>query len=58
MGEFITLQASWDTGSARVVLDDFASTDECVKALCDLLLAVGYARESVKASLEETARAL
>lgn len=58
MGEFITLQANWETGSARVVLDDFASTDECVQALCELLIAVGYARESVKASLEEAARGL
>lgn len=58
MSEFITLQANWDTGTARVVLDDFATTDECVRALCELLIAVGFARESVKASLEEAARGL
>ncbi len=57
MSEFIVMQANWDTGTARVVLDDFTTTDEAVAALAKLLETVGYARESIKASLEYVARA-
>lgn len=51
------MQANWDTGTARVVLDDFTTTDEAVAALAKLLETVGYARKSIKASLEYVARA-
>lgn len=50
------MQASWESGSARVALDDFATTTEAVTALAALLETVGYAKESIKLSLEEVAR--
>jgi hypothetical protein len=56
VSEFIVMQASWESGSARVALDDFATTTEAVTALAALLETVGYAKESIKLSLEEVAR--
>lgn len=56
MDEFIVIQAHWDTGGARVTLDSFTDTTEAISSFCALLETVGFARESIRASLQEIAR--
>lgn len=55
--EFIVVQANWETGTARVALDSFANSTEAIEAFCALLETVGFARESIAASLREVADA-
>ena len=56
MDEFIVMTANWETGSARVALDSFTDSTEAIEAFCALLETVGFARESIKASLDEVRR--
>lgn len=52
----LTLQGVSDTHITRKELDEFANADECVRALREVLLSVGFAPESVRAALAEVAR--
>jgi hypothetical protein len=58
MTEFITLIGHTDHYSVETRLDEHTTSDEAVKAFAHFLLGMGYATESVAASLEKVANEL
>ena len=52
----IVIKGYTDAAALEVELDEFATPTDVVRALGGILLAVGYARESVQKALEEVAR--
>lgn len=52
----IVIKGFTDAAEVEVELDEFATPTDVVRALGGILLAVGYARESVAKSLQEVSR--
>ena len=58
MTDFITLTGHTDHYSISKTLDEHTTTDEAVKAFAHFLLGMGYAVESIAASLEKVSHEL
>ena len=55
-GKLMTIQAYLDTTTVEVEVGEFDDSTEALRAFVSVLLAVGYARESVAKSLQEVSR--
>lgn len=55
-GKLMTIQAHLDTTTVEVEVGEFDDSTEALRTFVSVLLAVGYARESVAKSLEEVSR--
>lgn len=58
MNEFITLTGHTEHYTIQTKIDEHATSDEAVKAFAHFLLGMGYAIESVAASLEKVSHEL